>query len=119
VDLFIRTRDSQGLRVVSAQGTLDSSTSAKLEVAIQEALKAGAKWIVFDLEEAEYVSSAGWGSILAHSKEFKNAGGGVVVSGIPMHLRMAWKALGVEGLVASVAELDDAFRHVRAATGKG
>jgi len=115
VQLTTHTRDSQGARLLKIQGTLDSTTTDRLAESLETALKDKCRWLIVELDDIDYVSSAGWGAFVAFSKDFGAAGAGLVLTGIPPHLRLAWKALGLEKLIPTFNTVDDAFNHVRAA----
>lgn len=61
--------------IVRVSGRLDFAAAPVFEKACLEWIEQGEKRFVFDLEQLEYVSSAGLRSILALAKKVKPAGG--------------------------------------------
>ncbi len=67
--LTIRVVDSRAFtKTISLEGRLDNQTVVELDKELDRVLEAPMKVLVFDLEELEYISSAGIRSIFKAQK---------------------------------------------------
>jgi anti-anti-sigma factor len=76
------TRQEGGWTVVAVGGRLDTTNSADFDRRGQELVAGGAKRIVLDLAELEYVSSAGLRAVLTTAKAAQAAGGKLAIAGM-------------------------------------
>lgn len=76
----IETRDLKHVSVVKVAGRVDSATAPDLEKSLQELLTADRSQIVLDLQETEYVSSAGLRVLVSTLKGAKKDGGDLRLS---------------------------------------
>jgi len=65
--------------VLKTAGRIDGATAPELEVALKAIMDAGKHNIVFDMEEVNFLSSAGWWVLIGTQKECKKLGRGEVV----------------------------------------
>jgi len=63
--------------VITVTGRVDSSTADQFEAAVNDELKSGQRNLIFDLNEVDFLSSAGL-RILVMSRKEAQKGGGVV-----------------------------------------
>jgi anti-sigma B factor antagonist len=75
--LEVKTNELNDVVVVELLGNLDTNTAPKAEAEINTWLEKGAKKMVINLEQTNYVSSAGLRIFLATAKKI-TASGGVV-----------------------------------------
>ncbi|MDD3626625.1 MAG: STAS domain-containing protein [bacterium] len=61
--------------VIKLKGFLDTNTSSEFEHAIKKLLFDGVVRIVVDLEEVDYISSAGWGIFVSEIKDIREKDG--------------------------------------------
>ncbi len=71
----IKQETLNGIEIFSVKGRLDSTTSTTFENLISTNLSQGKKQILFDLEELDYISSAGLRVILKTMKDLQRADG--------------------------------------------
>lgn len=71
----IETRELKHVSVVKVSGRVDSATAPEMEQALLKLLDAGRNQIVLDLEEVDYMSSAGLRVLVATQKSAKKGGG--------------------------------------------
>jgi anti-anti-sigma factor len=90
------------LRVV---GSLDASTSPNVEEAVNAAIGGGRRSVIFDLQELNYISSAGLRALLLAAKKAKAAGGGVAVFGLQPAVTEVFTIAGF-GKIVSIASND-------------
>ena len=98
-------------------GNLDSATSPSVGRAVNVAMEAGARHLIFDMRDVRYVSSAGLRAILIASKQAQSAGGGVAVFGLQANVAQVFVISGFDK-VLTIADSDaDARDTLLAAPG--
>jgi anti-sigma B factor antagonist len=76
----LETRELKHVNVVKVTGRVDSATAPDLEKALQDLLGAERSQIVLDLQDADYMSSAGLRVLVATHKAAKKNGGGLCLA---------------------------------------
>jgi anti-anti-sigma factor len=108
--LNIRVVDSRAFtKTVYLEGRLDNESAPELDKELDAALNSPLKVLVFDLDELEYISSAGIRSIFKAQKDMKaRSGQALVVRPRPAVQKVfdIVKAVDLKSVFASVQELD-------------
>ncbi len=73
----VETRQLKSVSIVKVSGRVDSMTAPDLEKALQDMLTADRTQLVIDLQETEYMSSAGLRVLVSALKAAKKSGGNV------------------------------------------
>jgi anti-sigma B factor antagonist len=76
-DMDISREAYKRVTVITVTGRVDSSTADQFEAAVNDELKSGQRNLIFDLNEVDFLSSAGL-RILVMSRKEAQKGGGVV-----------------------------------------
>jgi anti-sigma B factor antagonist len=76
----IETRELKHANVIKVTGRVDSATAPELEKALQALMDAERSRIVLDLQETDYMSSAGLRVLVATHKTAKKNGGGLCLA---------------------------------------
>lgn len=63
------------ISIIRVGGYIDTTTSSELERALDSLLKSGVYWIIIDLGNVDYISSAGWGIFISEIKGIRERGG--------------------------------------------
>lgn len=71
----ISTKEAGDVKVVQVQGKIDTNTSDEAKAHLDQLLGQGAKKILVDFSELEYLSSVGLRLLLATTKDLKAVGG--------------------------------------------
>lgn len=79
VDYEIPEGTSATCADVRLRGYLDANSVQRFEGARTRILAAGSRDVILDLEELDYISSAGMGSIMALFQEVRRRNGGLVL----------------------------------------
>ncbi|NLW72504.1 MAG: STAS domain-containing protein [Chloroflexi bacterium] len=97
--------------VVKGVGRIDSATAPELEKVMTELIGKG-KNIILDLEEVDFVSSAGWWSIIRVQKELKKSNLDLILVNLNENVRDSMDLIGIlpyfaiyDNLVDAVASL--------------
>ena len=99
-----------GINVFKIKGRLDSKTSTEFEEKIIEASKGGAKSMIFDFKNLEYISSAGLRVILKATKEIKKINGLIVLCSMQDYVREVFEIAGFDTFLTIEETFDDALK---------
>ncbi len=70
-----QTGANNDISIIKVGGYIDTTTSAELEHSLESLLKSNHYNIVIDLENVDYISSAGWGIFISELKGIRDKGG--------------------------------------------
>ena len=107
--MILTVRDVEGFVVVTAEGRLDTGTSADLEGECAGRIESGARRMVLDLSRLEYVSSAGLRVMLALAKRLQAAGGELSLCAATGLVKETLEIAGIGSIVAVHPTLDAAM----------
>jgi len=91
-------------------GRLDSNTSPGLEQKLFQAISEGAKNMVVDFKDIDYISSAGLRVILKAFKALDREDGRIMLCSMQDYVRQLFEITGIDAFVPIVATLDDALK---------
>jgi len=74
VDIDLKVEKEQDFSVVLVSGRIDATTSEELEDTLLSLLDNGEKKIILDLEQTEYISSAGLRVLVVITKQLYDSG---------------------------------------------
>lgn len=75
----IQTRDIQDVKVIDLQGDLDTNTAPECDACLKKIIDEGAKKVLINLENLDFISSAGLRVILVTAKQLQSNGGSLRV----------------------------------------
>ncbi len=105
----VTTRDIDGTSVVRVQGRLDTATAPSLETTCSELIGSGAKRVVIEMAQLEYLSSAGIRVVLAAAKRLQAGGGQLTVCGAKGIVLETLQVSGIPEIIPVCPTLDDAL----------
>ncbi len=97
--------------VVTITGRLDAISSPTAEKHVFELIGNGAKNIILDLAEVEYLSSAGMRMLLSTTKKLKTISGKIVVCSVTSNVMDVLKMSGFDHVLAIVSDRDEALKQ--------
>jgi anti-anti-sigma factor len=80
--------------VVKGEGRIDSSTAPELEKALMEFVNFG-KTLILDMQDIDFVSSAGWWAIIRVQKELKKLRNDLVLVNLDANVRDSMDLIGI------------------------
>lgn len=80
--------------ILAFVGRLDTNNAANAEKEVSERIEAGARQLVFDFGELDYISSAGLRVILKAAKQTRAAGGDLAIYGMREKVREVFEMSG-------------------------
>ncbi len=106
--MHIETRDLKQVSVVKISGRVDSATAPDLQQALQGLIEANRRRIVLDLQDTEYLSSAGLRVLVAMLKAAKHGGGDLKLAQPAPRIREVLDLAGLTPLVNIYADVVEA-----------
>jgi anti-sigma B factor antagonist len=101
--------EKQGhLSTFKLQGRLDSNTSQTFEKRLFDAMSDGAKNVIIDFKDLDYISSAGLRVILKATKALKREDGKILLCAMQDYVKEVFEIAGFDSFLPIVPTLDDA-----------
>lgn len=104
--------EKDGIICVRIAGRLDADSAAQAETTLKELLKEGKSRLVFDLEEMDYISSAGLRVILMTVKELQRRKGKVVLSALTPYVREIFDVSNFSSIIPITDTVEAGFQKV-------
>jgi len=104
----IEVRELKHVNVVKVAGRVDSSTAPELEKSLQGLLDSERNQIALDLQETEYMSSAGLRVLVAMHKATKKNGGGLCLAQPSARVKEVLDLAGLTPIFAVYPDLVEA-----------
>jgi len=101
-----------GVEIFSVNGSLDSNTSPEFESRIYTTLENGQKRLVLNLENLEYISSAGIRVMLKTTKDLKRMDGNIVLCSLQDYVKEVFDIAGFDGYLSIEKNLDQALQKI-------
>jgi anti-sigma B factor antagonist len=103
--------DGCGLHIMRLSGALDGLTYLDLLKAFNQSIEKEAKRIVLDMNEVDYVSSAGLRVLLQGAKALKETEGEIVLFGMNSAVKEVFSLSGFKTLFRTFSSEDDAVSN--------
>jgi anti-sigma B factor antagonist len=97
------------INIFTLHGRLDSNTSPELEKKLVGAMESGARNMVLDFENLDYISSAGLRIILKTTKDLKRAEGALILCAMQDYVKEVFEIAGFDSFLPIVPTVDDAL----------
>ena len=108
----ISQENTNGIEVLRVKGNLDSNTAQEFETRIYETLENGQRKLILNLEELEYISSAGIRVILKTAKDLKRVDGNIILCALQDYVKEVFDIAGFDGFLNIEANLSDAMGKI-------
>lgn len=95
----ISTRTSNDIHIVAVTGSLDSTTSPEAQKSL-DAVVAGAKKVLLDFSQLDYISSAGLRVLLGAAKQLRASGGKLGMFGLNQSVREVFEISGFASILS-------------------
>lgn len=104
----ISTRKEKNTLIASVSGRMDATSAADCQQQLMDLLNKGEAVILLDLENLEYMSSAGLRCCIAVAKKAKSAGGGLSCCNLQSIVRTVFDISGFTRLIPVFDSINDA-----------
>ena len=105
---IIETKEKE-ISIFKLNGRLDSNTSPNLEKQLAGAMEDGARKMVIDFADLDYISSAGLRIILKTTKDLRRTEGNIVLCAMQDYVKEVFEIAGFDSFLPIVPTLDDAM----------
>ena len=102
-----------GVTILEVKGFIDTSTSGILEDAIKKVLESSRSKLVLDLAGSEFISSAGWGAMVAYLKKLRASGGDLKLAAMVEKVEKVFKLMEFDSLIDAFANVEEAVRNFK------
>jgi len=106
----IQEEKQNEVHIFKLEGRLDSNTSPAFEEKVADAIAKGAKQMIIDFENLEYLSSAGLRVILKTTKDLKRLEGKLVLCSMADYVKEVFEISGFDSFLPITASRDDALK---------
>jgi anti-sigma B factor antagonist len=117
MDMSLTVTEKQsagGVYILEMKGFIDTSTSSALEDAIKKLHGENKTKIVIDLAGTEFVSSAGWGAMVAYLKKVRANGGDIRLSAMPEKVEKVFRLMEFDSLITAFPTAEEAVKSFAA-----
>jgi len=95
--------------LIKVGGYVDTTTSQELDRTIEELLKNDVIRLVVDLEDVDYISSAGWGIFISEIKSIRRKGGDIKLIKMAPDVFEVFELLEFHHILKAYESMDDAL----------
>lgn len=95
--------------VISARGFIDTTTAPELEKKLEEQLALNKYKLIVNLENIDYVSSAGWGVFVSEIREIRENKGDLVLVNMSPDVYDVYELMEFSSILKSFDSLNDAI----------
>ena len=108
----VSQENNNGVEIFSVKGSLDSNTSPEFETMIYQTLEQGRRKLILDLENLDYISSAGIRVMLKTTKDLKRMEGNIVLCSLQDYVREVFDIAGFDGYLNIENNLEGAMDKI-------
>ncbi len=105
----ILKRKEKDALVISLKGRLDAVTTPVLEKELTELMAGGERFLVLDLGDLDYISSAGLRTILVVTKKLREKQGRLLLASLKNVVREVFEISGFSSIIPIFASVDTAI----------
>lgn len=100
--------DNKEIAIISARGFIDTTTAPDLEKKLEEQLALNKYKIIVNLENIDYVSSAGWGVFVSEIREIRENNGDLVLVNMSPDVYDVYELMEFSSILKSYDNLEAA-----------
>lgn len=105
-------RKLDGAMVVTPRGSLDSNTSRQFEERLFSLIRQGDNRLIIDLEDVDYISSAGLRVIIKAVKELKQGEGQLILCSMKDYIRELFELSGFASFLPIYPSLEESIQSL-------
>ncbi len=102
-----------GIAIFSLNGRLDSNTSPEFDEKITDSIENGARFIVVDCKNLDYITSAGLRILNKTAKKLKQLDGEIVLCSMEDYVKEVFEISGFDTFLPIVPDLETALEKVK------
>ena len=105
-------KQEKDISTISIIGRLDAVTAVEAEQELNQAIKDGTTKLLLNLEELEYVSSAGLRILLLITKNLQQKGGKVVLANLSANVKEIFDISGFTSIFTITDSVEDGIEAI-------
>ncbi len=109
----ILKRKEKETLVISLKGRLDAVTTPMLEKDLTELMAGGERFLILDLGDLDYISSAGLRTILAVTKRLREKQGRLLLASLKSVVREVFEISGFSSIIPIFESVDAAISGLK------
>ncbi len=109
----IETRKEDNAMVVSIKGRMDAVTTPEIENRLGQIINSGEKKLVINLQQLDYISSAGLRALLATAKRLKSEQGDVAFANLDGHVKEVFEISGFYSIFKVFDSMETALEQFK------
>lgn len=106
--LSIETDTTQGVSVMKVKGRVDSDSAPELDAALMNLLNENRNKLILDLQEVNYISSAGLRAMVKAYQAAKKSGGDVRLASVSEPIEVILRTVGMMQMFKMFATNEEA-----------
>jgi len=106
----LRTNKEGKVQVIHLEGRLDVHLSLEIEQSVNDLIDKGEKYLLFDLDGVQYLSSSGLRIFIAAMRRLKGIDGGLKLANMSESVKKIFKVVELIDLFEIYASEDEALR---------
>jgi len=95
--------------ILTPSGEIDASNSVQLDESIRHLSESGAKSILVDGTQIDYISSAGLGVFMSYLEDFQEKGVSLKIFGLKPRVYEVFQILGIDQLISIFPDKESAL----------
>lgn len=103
--------DHNNTKIIKCAGFIDFNNYSQLENTVENLIKSGSCSIIMDLEQVEFISSAGWGIFLGNMKKAEKGNGYIRLACMQNKIRDVFELLNLESLIQEYKTVEEALTN--------
>ena len=112
----INMSDSDGVTLLVLNGRIDSNTAGQMGSSLSAAMRAGGTQLVLDLQDVDYMSSAGLRQMVATLKKLQQKDGDLRLASPTERVREVLQLSGLDSIFTVYESAKDAINSFQAVT---
>lgn len=108
------TAIGSAILIIEVNGEVDTNTAGALESSLTQEFDKGARLLILELSQMDYVSSVGLRVLLAHLKKIKSSQGRMVLTGLNQEVQEIFDMAGFSSLFEISPSLSEARQILQA-----
>jgi len=105
------TGENNDIAIITARGFIDTTTAPELEKKLEELLALNKYKIIVNLENIDYVSSAGWGVFVSEIREIRENNGDLILVNMSPDVYDVYELMEFSSILKAFDNLDDAISN--------
>jgi anti-sigma B factor antagonist len=105
-------KEESGIVFITIKGRLDGSSAPEAEETVNEVLERGIERLLFNLDDLDYLSSAGLRIILGAAKEMRRREGKFVLCSLNSYVKEVFEVSGFGAIIPIAESVEEGIKEI-------